>query len=124
MRQMKFIRVSTAAKIVQIHELEREGISHSGRPCKGHVHASPNGNGLHVFIAEDEHTYRLPSLELIDTIAKHCNIRRASHLHLLYTALQESSIQRIQRVFANEGINVNVSFRGMKCSTKVKQIDD
>ena len=123
MQQMESIRVSTAAKIIQVYELDYEGFSCSGRPCKGHVHASPSGNVLQVFIAEDEHTSMLPSFELIDTIAKHCNIERASHLHLLYTALREKSLQKIQRLFAEEGINVDVAFEGIGYYYKIKQIE-
>jgi len=83
-----------------------EGHNIAGRPGRGRVASSSKGNAFNLYMTEDVLTSQFLPFELVDNIAGHCGIRDPTHISLLYTALSDPSLERIDMTFAQQGIHI------------------
>lgn len=70
--------------------------------CDATMLTNRSGN-LSIYIARRNHVRKQFPFELIDMIAEHCRITDPRDLSLLYTALSEPDIRRVQTAFAING---------------------
>jgi hypothetical protein len=83
-----------------------------GRSDCGQVASFVSSGILQLFIAESSVSSSGFSFEFVDLIAEYCGISDPAHVRLLYSALSEPEMARVQAAFASQGFHVNITAQG------------
>jgi hypothetical protein len=106
LRQIDGMKVSVTTEVCQTYVLKADGTEIVGKPCKGQVASYGVGDSLHLFMTEAGITAQYAPVELVNVIAHHCEIKNLGNISLLYTVLNDSSLDRIKSAFEEQGFRV------------------
>lgn len=62
---------------------------------------------LQIFMTEECMSADCPSFDLVELFANHCYIQLPKHRSLLFTALSEEHIRRVEATFRKQGVHVD-----------------
>ncbi|GAB1312753.1 hypothetical protein MFIFM68171_02963 [Madurella fahalii] len=112
-RQIDQMRVSVATEITLTFVLNLPAEDIHGHPVRVQLTLTNTGRSHNVFKTQDCATADSPPYELVTRIADLCGIKDLKHFPLLYTALSDSSLQRIFSTLTQQGIRLEGIVFGM-----------
>ena len=105
------MRIATA--VSQTFKLELPNEEIYGNPIPGHVYITSADNLLTLVMTEETASADCPSHELVSLLAETCGIKDQKHISLIFTALSNLSLKKVNAAFLQQGIKVEGLVLGM-----------